>query len=602
MRTRVIPFYVVLLAVGCSPRPRECDAQRPCEAAAVCVVLPGDSIGLCVASSANDSGAQSGAGGQTGDADAGCPMACAEYERCVGSSCEAGRLTVVSPTEGQTFLAGTAVPIQASLETADGQSWPRPIQIPLTSSWGPESLVLSGQAGMYRGADTAGVLPLTLGWANGPRVVRNLVFEACSVNCRPVIESCRPTADGGVCTRIDGVCSPGDTCRPAAGQCDVAEMCQSDGGCPADVFAPTTQRCGVTPSQPCDVAEFCTGTSATCPADRFADAGTVCLASNGECDTADICTGSGPSCPQRFVNAGVVCRMAAGDCDVAESCTGSSPACPANVFVAAGARICRPSVEACEDDAYCSGIEAACPANPFRPPTYQCRAAAPICDVAENCTGFSAACPPDLAAPTTTLCRLAQDDCDVEDYCDGVNKSCSDRVKTAGMQCRNARGACDRIDFCDGTSKACIDSTRVGEVCALSSAACEQDAVCVMGNDSCPAKMPRSNTYLCRGWAGPCDRGEYCDGNSRDCPADGFEPSTRSCRALTECREAAFCSGSSVSCGNGAPRNNGAMCNPGPDCNSPRPTTACLPERFWECQPTGRCQTGECRSQWTCVF
>jgi uncharacterized protein (TIGR03382 family) len=47
----------------------------------------------------------------------------------------------------------------------------------------------------------------------------------------------------------------------------------------------------------CDVAETCSGTSAACPPDAFASAGTVCRASGGACDPAESCYGTSPTCP-----------------------------------------------------------------------------------------------------------------------------------------------------------------------------------------------------------------------------------------------------------------------------------------------------------------
>ena len=76
-----------------------------------------------------------------------------------------------------------------------------------------------------------------------------VVFAALFVNCgasptpcttagecakgeRCVDKICQsPETDGG---RIP--CSPGQICRPAAGDCDLDEVCGQDGFCPEDVF------------------------------------------------------------------------------------------------------------------------------------------------------------------------------------------------------------------------------------------------------------------------------------------------------------------------------------------------------------------------------
>jgi sugar lactone lactonase YvrE len=47
----------------------------------------------------------------------------------------------------------------------------------------------------------------------------------------------------------------------------------------------------------CDVTESCTGSSASCPADAFAGAGTVCRPAFDLCDLAEACTGMDRFCP-----------------------------------------------------------------------------------------------------------------------------------------------------------------------------------------------------------------------------------------------------------------------------------------------------------------
>src|SRR5207248_728115 len=105
------------------------------------------------------------------------------------------------------------------------------------------------------------------------------------------------------------------------GDCDVAENCTGTSAtCPADGFASSSTVCRASAGQ-CDVAETCTGTSGACPADGFASASTSCTGASqgGACDNdaADHCTGTGNSCVDAFGAASVTCRAAAGECDVA---------------------------------------------------------------------------------------------------------------------------------------------------------------------------------------------------------------------------------------------------------------------------------------------
>jgi hypothetical protein len=106
----------------------------------------------------------------------------------------------------------------------------------------------------------------------------------------------------GVCNPATGACTnpakpAGTVCRPAAGVCDVAEVCDGTAaGCPADAFASASTECRAS-TGPCDPAESCTGTSADCPADTLASSSTVCRPSTGACDAPEYCTGDSGACP-----------------------------------------------------------------------------------------------------------------------------------------------------------------------------------------------------------------------------------------------------------------------------------------------------------------
>ena len=78
-------------------------------------------------------------------------------------------------------------------------------------------------------------------------------------------------------------------CRPAAGACDVAEMCTgSSGVCPANVFQPRGMACGDASSTQCTSPDSCDGLG-MCLANHRPD-GTVCNDSNN-CTLNDKCAG-----------------------------------------------------------------------------------------------------------------------------------------------------------------------------------------------------------------------------------------------------------------------------------------------------------------------
>ncbi|TFH23091.1 MAG: hypothetical protein E4H03_06975, partial [Myxococcales bacterium] len=134
-----------------------------------------------------------------------------------------------------------------------------------------------------------------------------------------VVKVAGATGDDVICG--DGIVSSGEDCEDGNTQ---------DGDCCSSTcqFEAATTVCrgaaGV-----CDVAETCTGASATCPADAKSTA--ECRGSAGICDVAETCDGINDACPaDAFMAATTECRGAAGVCDAAEFCTGASATCPAD--------------------------------------------------------------------------------------------------------------------------------------------------------------------------------------------------------------------------------------------------------------------------------
>src|SRR5205823_4653926 len=180
----------------------------------------------------------------------------------------------------------------------------------------------------------------------------------------------------------DGVLDPGE-------QCDDGNV--QDGDCCSSTcrFEPATTLCRPAAGG-CDVAEFCTGASGSCPADLLEPSTFECRGAMGSCDEAELCTGTDSACPaDAFKPAAVECRPAAGDCDVAETCTGTGPTCPADGKTTA---VCRPAAGACDVEERCDGVSDACPADGFESAGTACSAEADACAPARSCTGATAEC------------------------------------------------------------------------------------------------------------------------------------------------------------------------------------------------------------------
>jgi hypothetical protein len=342
-------------------------------------------------------------------------------------------------------------------------------------------------------------------------------------------------------------------CRQDAGDCDVAEQCDGEGTCPADSYEPTGTSCGDTSdsvcdnpdscdayggcqdnheltevvcredSGECDVAELCDGEGA-CPADAYEPSGTSCGdSSDSVCDNPNSCDGSG-ACQDNHESTDVICREDAGECDVAELCDGEG-ACPADAYEPSGTSCGDSSDSVCDNPNSCDG-SGACQDNHESSETV-CREDAGDCDVTELCDG-QGACPADSFEPAGTSCGDSADSvCDNPDSCNesGV---CQDNHESTDVVCREDAGDCDVAELCDGEGACPVDAYEPsGTSCGDSSdSVCDNPDICD-GSGACQDNHESSET-VCREDAGDCDVAELCDGQGA-CPADGFEPAGTSC-------------------------------------------------------------------------
>ena len=192
------------------------------------------------------------------------------------------------------------------------------------------------------------------------------------------------------------------------------------------------------------------------------------IVSPGEqCDDGNTNNGDCCSSTCQFESSSVVCRPVAGACDVAESCTGTSGSCPADGFESTGT-ICRAAStgDVCDETEVCTGSSAACPGDGVKPSGFQCRSAAGVCDVAEVCDGVSKTCPSDGFASSSVECRAAVSECDVAENCTGASAACpADVVVPAATACADDGNPCT-TDVCDG-SGACTHPPDPQTACEL---------------------------------------------------------------------------------------------------------------------------------------
>ena len=268
--------------------------------------------------------------------------------------------------------------------------------------------------------------------------------ECTSDSCTVINRVCQNGTNNGTSCTSDAQCTGGGNCGggeaqcvytpktagtpcgdQSSGDCKAPDACDANGVCQTGYKSSTT-ICRNSAGQ-CDVAESCTGTSVTCPANGFASATTTCVGTSngGACDGTDSCNGAG-ACVDGFKSATTTCRPSAGQCDVAESCTGDSGACPPDAFqTATTACVGTSNGGPCDGTDSCSGTANSC-VDGYLTATTTCRPSAGQCDVAESCTGDSGACPADGFLPMTTICRQAgaNPDCDPAESCAGNTATC----------------------------------------------------------------------------------------------------------------------------------------------------------------------------------
>src|SRR5437867_3061103 len=402
--------------------------------------------------------------------------------------------------------------------------------------------------------------------------------------CVPVTQAtcgCDRLPNSGKTLDRCGVCGGnGSTCGCGNGIVDPGEQCDGGPCCSATcTFLPATTVCRPAAGD-CDVAETCTGASAACPADTSKAAGTPCADDGNPC-TLDLCDGARTTCQHPAGNAGAVCRPAASLCDLAEDCDGASAACPPDGFAPSSFQ-CRAAAGVCDGAEFCPGNGPTCTADSVRPAGTACPDDGNACTL-DQCdgTGVTRQHPP---ASAGTVCRPAAAPRDVAEVCAGTGRQCpGDSFLSAATECRPAAGACDVAEFCSGNGPTCPldaklpngslcsdgslcttgDTCKAG-VCSGTPVACPASDQCHLAGTCDPATGTCSSPVAANGTA--CNDGNACTAGDT-CQAGTCTGTAVTCPASDQCHLAGTCDPATGSCSNPVAAN-GTICNDGNACTT----------------------------------
>ncbi|HEX8435880.1 choice-of-anchor A family protein [Archangium sp.] len=426
-------------------------------------------------------------------------------------------------------------------------------------------------------------------------IQNNPLYELAGVDCGASAYcdgTCEEKKELGVACGSDNQCDSekcvdGFCCNTACdGECDACNLEGHKGMCS---MVSSEVKCRASGGD-CDVAEYCTGAEAACPADAVAEAGASCRAGSGSCDVAEACDGSSKACPpDRHLPDEADCGTSTGEwgscegfsdyCDPSgtESRTVTASTCGAGTCAPSSTRTetrsCTrepPGPQPCPEDSEswgtCGGFNGVCGetgTQAHSKTTYkydcatgkcegttvndtvtctrstagvQCRAAAHLaCDVAEYCSG--GVCPADGKTPAGTLCDDGNT-CTTSDKCDGAG-SCNGMTQVPSCPVGS-----ETVDACGGFSNTCDETgtrLRTKTTYKYNCATAKCEATTVKTTESCT----RSTAGVqCRA-AGVCDVAEYCSGGV--CPADGKAADGSSCGSGRIC-EAGTCESPPANC------------------------------------------------------
>ena len=169
-------------------------------------------------------------------------------------------------------------------------------------------------------------------FCNGGGACTDNGFKGAGTICLAGTGTCDPNdvcnGTNAVCTPV--YAPPSATCGDAEGPCTNQDYCNGSGACADNGYKSASTVCLIGTGT-CDPDDTCDGTTGACAAVYTAE-NTACGDPDAtECNAPDSCNATG-SCVLRFKPASFECRGSTVLCDPAEFCTGTSATCPVNAI------------------------------------------------------------------------------------------------------------------------------------------------------------------------------------------------------------------------------------------------------------------------------
>jgi len=350
---------------------------------------------------------------------------------------------------------------------------------------------------------------------------------------------------------LAGEADPQGTCSGAP-ECQL-DVCDGAGNC-TFANAPEGSSCGDPGSSDCDRPDSCLGGS--CQANREPPA-TVCRPAAGECDVAEHCDGVNPDCPpDEFAPPGTQCTdLSADDCRDAQ-CDGAGNCDQAHAFEPDGSD-CAGDGVGCTRDECQGGTCRHLPDDGNCPPDGLFCNGVEYCDPASDCTSPGNPClDPGDCDEDNDACRSCGDglvsngeDCDPappagDNCCDPLTCRWTANGQPDPQAACTGAPVCHQ-DVCDGSGGCTTAFSAPGTACGdqtdddcTDPDSCDGAGRCLPNN--APSGTACGNSSFCGG-SGTCDddgrclaanlvAGDYCDGGQLvHCDGNGGETSRVNC-------------------------------------------------------------------------